>query len=353
MNIYSEKNANTIPESSLEITDIATWFPEKRITSKDLQKEIDALDHIMDFDIRERTGISERRAASENESIIDMAENAARAVLKKAGNQRGMNINDIDTIIYGGMSRMYIEPSSAPLLQKKLGIKKAYSLDIVNACLGVLDGIILADSFVKSGMSENVLIVSAERPSTIGETILNAMKSGTHGDECLAAMTIGDGAVGIIASRKKQESRALMKVIAYSRVNLGEHAECSIIPYDSLVFVTNSKGIVDGALANCPGLILDMLKTVNWTVDDVDALVVHQMSVSVTNRMADRVGIPREKCPITCDRFGNTGTVSAPHTLLSAVEDLKLQKGNKVIVCGIGAGLGFMIMAIEINSPQG
>ena len=81
-----------------------------------------------------------------------------------------------------------------------------------------------------------------------------------------------------------------------------------------------------------------------WTVDEVDALAVHKMSVSVTRRMARFAGIPLEKCPIALDRFGNTGSVSANMTLLAAYEDENREKGDKIITCGVGAGLDLILL---------
>ena len=339
----------TMMRSSISISDIGAWFPEKIVTSQELQCEIERFSHLKDINLQERTGIKERRHTAPDETIVDMVEKASRDVISKVHSRSGFDHLSIDTIIYGGISRIHLEPSTAPLLQQRLGISRAFSFDVVNACLGVFDGIILADSMIKSGMAKNILVASAERASIVMDVTLKAMEAGTVGDEGLAVLTTGDGAVAVLVCKQDSVPSSRLNVVAYSRITLSEYADCSYITSHDTPMITNSKGIVEGSVNNCPGLINDMLESLGWKAGDLSKLVIHQISLPVIHRIAEQVGVPLEKCPITCDYYGNTASVSAPFTLMKAAEDPDLKKGDKIIVCGIGAGLGLMIMAIEVN----
>jgi len=343
----ADKNTQLCLESILSIDEMGYYMPETILTSQFLQSQIDGLPNISQFNIEEKTGIVERRVESEEISITDMAEKAARDVIAKLANKNGFNCQKLDTIIYGGISRDYLEPSIASLIQKRLGIPAAISFDINNACLGFLDGMMVVDALVKSGMSKNALIIAAEKSSITAKLSLEAMQNGTRGDECIATTTVGDGAVAAIASARNVDAR--FQIVAFSRLTLGEFAECSFLADKYTPMETNSKGIVSGALDNCPIRIHDMLAHLNWNIEDLKALVIHQISVSVINRIADALGVPREKCPRTCDKYGNMASVSAPFTLIKALNEQKYKKGDKIILCGIAAGMSFFIMALEVK----
>lgn len=334
-------------ESILSINELGYYMPENIISTRELQTEIKHMPRVAEFDIEQSTGIVERRIAGDDLSIIDMIESASRDAIMKFEARNGFDHREIDTIIFGGISREHLEPAAASLLQKRLGIPRGISFDITNACLGFLDALMIVDSMIKSGVVKKALIVCAEKPSIIMKLTIEAMKKGTHGEECRAIVTVGDGAVAGIMTGRGALSR--LNVIAYSRVTMSDFAEYSFLPDRYSPMVTNSRGIVKESIENCPGLITDMMNATGWKARDLAALVIHQINIPVVHAIADAVGVPREKCPITCDRFGNMASVSAPFTLISALNERDFKKGDKIIVCGIGAGMSFMVLAIEVN----
>jgi len=347
MKIFHENQVHSPIESILSINELGFYMPDKILATRELQTEIKSMPKVREFDIEKSTGIIERRIAAEEMSMLDMVEKASRDAIARFEQRNGFDYHEIDTIIYGSISREHLEPAAASLLQKRLGIPRGISFDITNACLGFLDATMIIDSMIKAGISKKALVVCAEKPSTILNLTLEAMKKGTHGEECRAIVTVGDGAVAAIMTAREPAGR--LNILAYSRITLSEFAEYSFLPDRYSPMVTNSKGIIQESLNNCPGLIKNMLNTLGWKPVDLAALVIHQINIPVVHTIADSVGVPRDKCPISCDRYGNLASVSAPFTLITALNERAFKKGDKIIICGIGAGMSFMIMALEAN----
>ncbi len=334
------------------IVDFGCWIPDKVIYSETLQRRIDAIPDLRGFNITDKAGVIERRRSPDVVTVLDMAELAARDAIPRSRERHDFSIQDIDTILYCAVSRMYSEPSTACLLQQRLGITSAMSLDLSDACLGFLNGLIIADSLIKAGRSKLILVVSAEMGSRVLESSYDAILSGSSGAECLPALTLGDGAVAVIMSSKDLECRPLLRLKAFSRATLGEYSDCCILPSTESPMVTDSKRIFEGALRHYPGMFRDLMQDLGWGINDLSMIVPHQASLKIIRQGMSLIDFPMEKCAVSIDYHGNMASVSIPYTLLRSIQDRNLSKGDKIILLGFGSGLSFSMMALEVDERR-
>lgn len=338
----------------LNILDMGAWVPEEKICSSSLQLDIDRFPVLGSFDLVEKAGVIERRVACENTSVLDMAELASLDAISKASRVPGFSIESIDTVIYSSVFRMYSEPATATLLQKRLGIGSAISFDVSNACLSFIDGLIIADSFIKSGMSKCALVVSAEKVSTVLKNSHRAIVENGTGREYLASLTLGDGAAAAIVCPDTLAEHSLLKLKAYTRTTISDYAECCVLPSQEHPMSTDSRMMFDAAIRHYPGMFNSLMKEIGWSIDDIDVIVPHQASLKIIRRAMEAINYPMEKCAVSVDFYGNMASVSIPFTLKQSIETGQLTRGNRVGILGFGSGLSFSMMAFEVsNSPSG
>jgi 3-oxoacyl-[acyl-carrier-protein] synthase III len=335
-------------KGEMNILEFGCWLPESTVESHDLQAIIDHFPEYRHFNIREKVGVIQRRISPYDVSVLDMAERAARDVIARAGAGTDFDIGDIDTILYCAVSRMYSEPSTAVLLQKRLGIHSAMSLDISNACLSFIDGLIVADSMIKSGRSRCALIVSAEKGGTVMRNSMRAMINKEVGAECLASLTLGDGSMAVLVCSPSFSAEAPLRLRAFSRTTLSKYAECCILPSGDHPMVTDSHALFEGALAHFPSMVNNLLEDIQWSIDDVDVIIPHQASMKIIKKAMAAIGSSMEKCGISIDRYGNMGAVSVPFTLKQVLEERALKEGDRIVVLGFGSGLSFSMMALQM-----
>ncbi|MBP7735645.1 MAG: ketoacyl-ACP synthase III [Spirochaetes bacterium] len=333
-------------KGEISILDFGCWLPENTVESHDLQAIIDHFPEYRHFNIREKVGVIQRRISPHGVTVLDMAERAARDVIARAG--AGFDIGDIDTILYCAVSRMYSEPSTAVLLQKRLGIPSAMSLDISNACLSFIDGLIVADSMIKSGRSRCALIVSAEKGGTVMRNSMRAMINREKGSECLASLTLGDGSMAVLVCSPSFRAEAPLRLRAFSRTTLSEYAECCILPSEDHPMSTDSRALFEGALTHFPSMVKNLLNDLQWSIDDVDVIVPHQASLKIIKKGMAAIGFPMEKCAVSIDRYGNMASVSIPFTLKQVLDERALKEGDRIVVLGFGSGLSFSMMALQV-----
>lgn len=334
----------------MNILGFGSWIPENTIESRDLQAIIDHFPEYRHFNIREKVGVDQRRISPHGVTVLDMAERAARDVFARAG--VGFDISDIDTILYCAVSRMYSEPSTAVLLQKRLGIHSAMSLDISNACLSFIDGLIVADSMIKSGRSRCALIVSAEKGGTVMRNSMRAMINREKGAECLASLTLGDGSMAVLVCSPSYRVEAPLRLKAFSRTTLSKYAECCILPSGDHPMITDSHALFEGALTHFPSMVKNLLDDIQWSIDDVDVIIPHQASLKIIKMGMAAIGFPMEKCAISIDRYGNMASVSVPFTLMQVLEERTLREGDRIMVLGFGSGLSFSMMAFQMLNDK-
>lgn len=335
---------------SVKIMEFGCWIPENVLESSHIQKGINnALPELNGYDICKRAGVTERREAPEGMTVVEMGALAACDAIRNAqSNNNDIHLEDIDTVIFCSVCRMYAEPSTASLIQKKIGIHSATSFDISNACLGFLDGLIVVDSFIASGKSKLALIIGAEKGCTVLKNSYNAMINRERGTECMAALTLGDGAVAALICPDSYSGKTSLSFNAYSRTTLSHYADLSILPSMEKPMFVDSKALFDGALLHGPDMIHNLLNDIGWTKEDIDLFIPHQPSIKIIKAGLDSMGLPIEKCPITLDSFGNMASVSIPFTLQKILNENQVLPGGKILLMGYGSGLSFSMMALEV-----
>ncbi len=290
------------------------YLPEKVLTNFDLEKIVDTSDEW----ITTRTGIKERRIA-EKESVVDMAYEASRRALEGAG----LSPEELDLIILATLTPEKRFPSTACLLQARLGAKGVYSFDISAACSGFIYALDVADSFVKSGKAEKILIVGAEK--------LSEAVDWTDRATCVL---FGDGAGAVVVVKSEDRSDILASKM-YSEGSLEDllYAEkCGFIKM-------KGRELFKAAVRSMAEVCEEVLEKAGVKPEDVALVIPHQANVRIINALAEKLGIPKEKVFVNIERYGNTSAASIPIALHEAVKEGRLKRGDLVLMTAMGGGL--------------
>ena len=330
-----------------QIINLGIWAPDREIDNeKELGPLFNSLSINLDAMIK-KTGVKKRRQSSASMTVLDMSELAVNDLLSRK-NTEHFNPADIDTIIYASVSRMHAEPSTAILLQNRLGIESAISFDISNACLSFIDGLILADSLIATGRSELALIVSAEKGAQVAELSMDAIKNGNAGMECLAALTLGDGAAAALVSATDYPHPGILGLRAFTRTSRSQYAHCCTLQSTETPMITDSGTMFEGALLHYPSMLHALINKLGWSLDEIAALVPHQASLKIIQAGMESIGYPLEKTAISLDQYGNMASVSVPFTLSKFIDNKKPAPGSKIAITAFGSGLSFSMLATEL-----
>jgi 3-oxoacyl-[acyl-carrier-protein] synthase-3 len=304
------------------ITGTGSYLPAKTLTNRDLESIVETSDEW----IVARTGIRERHIAAEGEFTSDLALHACREALQAAGRTAA----DVDLIVVATSTPDMVFPSSACLLQAKLGVKQGAALDVQAVCSGFVYALASADLFIRSGRHKCALVVGAE----VFSRILDWKDRGT-------CVLFGDGAGAVVLEASETPG------ILSSHL----HADGS---YASIL---NTPGhVCGGAVQGDPTLKMDggavfklavrvleesaheALAANGMKVEDLDIYIPHQANVRIVSHVAKKLGLPASKCIVTVDRHANTSAASIPLALDVAVRDGRVRKGHLVLLQGVGGG---------------
>jgi 3-oxoacyl-[acyl-carrier-protein] synthase-3 len=304
------------------ITGTGSYLPDKVLTNKDLESLVETSDEW----IVSRTGIRERHIAAEGEFTSDLALHACRRALDAAGR----SADDVDLIVLATSTPDMVFPSSACLVQAKLGVKRGAAFDVQAVCSGFVYALGIADLFIRAGRHRCALVVGAE----VFSRILDWKDRGT-------CVLFGDGAGAVVLEASDRPG------ILSSHL----HADGS---YASIL---NTPGhVCSGAIHGDPTLKMDggavfklavrvleesaheALSANAMTVGDLDIYIPHQANVRIVSHVAKKLGLPDSKCVVTVDRHANTSAASIPLALDVAVRDGRVRPGHNVLLQGVGGG---------------
>jgi len=310
------------PKAHARITGTGGYLPSKVLTNKDLE----ALVATSDEWIVSRTGIRERHIAADGEFTSDLALHACRRALEAAGRSAG----DVDLIVLATSTPDMVFPSSACLLQAKLGVKGGAAFDVQAVCSGFVYALATANLFVRAGMSRCALVVGAE----VFSRILDWKDRGT-------CVLFGDGA-GAVVLEPSDTPGILSSDL---------HAD------GSYAAILNTPGhVCGGAVQGDPTLKMDggavfklavrvleesartTLAANGMGVADLDAYIPHQANVRIVSHVAKKLGLAESKSIVTVDRHANTSAASVPLALDVAVRDGRIRPGHNVLLQGVGGG---------------
>jgi 3-oxoacyl-[acyl-carrier-protein] synthase III len=276
--------------------------------------------------IRERTGIARRHIADEAQGSSDLALLASRHALQAAG----VAAQEVDLIVVATSTPDFVFPSTACLLQQKLGVKGCAAFDVQAVCSGFVYGLATADSFIKSGMASRALVVGAE----VFSRILDWNDRGTcvlFGDGAGAGVLAADSRPGIHASVLHADGSQAGMLSVPGNVSRGRIIGS---PYLQM----NGQGVFKFAVKVLEEVARETVAKAGMTLDDVDWLIPHQANVRILEATARKLGLPQDKLVVTVDHHGNTSAASVPLALDEFVRAGRIRAGHRVLMQGVGGG---------------
>lgn len=321
----------TMPsKAKARIIGVGSYLPNRVLSNKELEKLVDTTD---DW-IVSRTGIKERRIADVLEFPSDMGTHAAQKALKKAN----IEASQIDIILVATMTPDYVSPSTAALIQHKLGASQAAALDIQAACTGYLYGLSMAKAYIESGMYNNVLVIASEKMSAFidyqdrntcilfgdGASAAVVAKSG-HG---FAIDTICLGADGELAD-------LVMVPGGGSRCPAGKES----VEQRQHFVKMQGKEVFKHAVRRMGAAAQDCMAKAGLVEEQISWLVPHQANERIMDAIAKSFNIPGKKVFKTVQKYGNTSASSVAIALDELLETEKVTDGDHILLVAFGAGL--------------
>jgi 3-oxoacyl-[acyl-carrier-protein] synthase-3 len=315
---------------SVGILGTGSALPEKILTNFDLEKMVDTNN---DW-IVSRTGIKERRIADDETAVSDLAYEAALKAMESAD----ITAEQLDLIIVATVTPDMAFPSTACILQDRLGAKNAAAFDLEAACSGFLYGITVGQQFIATGMYKKVLVIGAETLSKItdftdrGTCVLFGDGAGAV---ILGEVEEGYGILSTDLGAKGEGGKYLTLPAGGSRrpasIETVENREHFIKMGGGEVFKFAVRIMGQGAAA--------VVEKAGLQIEDVDYLVPHQANIRIIEAAAKRLKLPMEKVKVNLDRYGNMSAASIPVALDEAIKEGKVNKGDHVVLVGFGGGL--------------
>ncbi len=307
------------------ITGTGSYLPDNVMTNKDMEKLVDTSDEW----IRERTGIEQRHIAVEGQTTVDLAEQASLRAIEAAGIQP----HDIDLIVFATSTPDKIFPSSACILQARLGIHGCPAFDIQAVCSGFVYALSVADKFIKTHSSKKTLVVGAE----LFSRILDWNDRGT-------CVLFGDGAGAVVLEASEDTGILSTHIHADGQYENLLHVPCGIGDrFDQvragLGHVHMKGNEVFKIAVNTLGKIVDeTLEANQMEKSDIDWLVPHQANLRIISATARKLSMSMDQVVITVNKHGNTSAASIPLALDVAVRDGRIKSNDVILLEAFGGG---------------
>lgn len=306
-----------------KIVATGSYLPEKFLTNFDLEKTVETTDAW----IVERTGISKRHIAADNQLTSDIAFEAVKNLLKNSP----ISASEIEMIIVATTTPDLTFPACATTLQAKLGANKAFAFDVQAVCSGFVYAVNCAHNFISSGQVKNALVVGAD--------ILSRIVDWNDRNTCVL---FGDGAGAVLLQATSEENSGILACSLHSDGNLNSILKTSGGPAfnQKAGFIEMAgKDVFKHAVEKMTKSVLATLEKANLTVKDIDLLVPHQANLRILNAVAHRLELPEDKVIITVQNHANTSAASIPLALDFANKNNRLKKGDVVVLEALGGGL--------------
>ena len=318
------------PVRRARISSLATFVPPRLLTNADLERLVETTDEW----ILQRTGIRERHIVDDGVATSDLAAEAAREAIRRAG----LTPDEIDFIVVGTTTPEMIFPSTACLVQTKIGASRAWGFDLGAACSGFTYALTTAAQMVSSGASQHALVIGADVMSSIID-YTDRTTCVLFGDGAGAAVVEAsdDDRVGIIDFENYIDGSggAALCMPAGGSLRPASHETVD----QRLHYVKQDGGAVfKFAVRNTEEAAMRILDRNNIKPCDIDLFVSHQANRRIIQSATEKIGIPSEKVVINIERFGNTTAATIPLALNDAVEDRRLKEGDLLLLASVGAG---------------
>jgi 3-oxoacyl-[acyl-carrier-protein] synthase-3 len=319
------------------ITGTGSYLPPRRLTNADLAAEL-ATTGIETSDdwIVERTGIRARHFAAPEVCSSDLGVEAARRALQAAG----VEAKDIDLIIVATSTPDMVFPSTACILQNKLGANGCAAFDVQAVCCGFIYALTMADAMIKSGAAKKALVIGAE----VFSRILDFKDRTTcvlFGDGAGAVVLEASDTPGILSSDLHADGRHVGILCVPGHVSGGQVLGDPVLKMDGQAVFKLAVGLLDDAARN-------VLEKAGKTAADVDWLVPHQANLRIIQSTARKLKLSMDKVIVTVDQHGNTSAASIPLALDSAVRSGKIKPGELLMLEGVGGGFTWGAVLLKL-----
>jgi len=322
---------------------IGAYVPKKKLTNQDFEKMVDTTDEW----IVQRTGIKERYIAEDDETTSDLATEAAKLAIERSG----LALGEIDAIICATITPDYFcMPSTACIIANNLGIKHVTAFDISAACSGFVYAMSMAKAFIESGMKKNILIIGAEKMSSIVDY-----------DDRTTSILFGDGAGAAIISVTDDMKKAILDVKTSSdgeyqdfliTEGCGSKYPCSPETLATKKQFLKMKGNETFKLAvnTLTKDVFEILDENTLSAEDIDWFVPHQANYRIINAVAKKLKMSEDKVVLTVAGYGNTSAASIPMAINKWYEDGKLKDGELMLLDTFGGGLTWGSALVHFNA---
>ncbi|AVM23395.1 beta-ketoacyl-ACP synthase III [Bacillus pumilus] len=305
------------------IIGLGRYIPEKVLTNHDLEKMVETSDEW----IRTRTGIEERRIASDDVNTSHMALAAAKKALAEAD----VAAEDIDMILVATVTPDQAFPTVACMIQEQLGAHKACAMDISAACAGFMYGLVTGKQFIESGTFKHVLVVGVEKLSRI-----------TDWDDRNTAVLFGDGA-GAAVLGEVSEGKGILSFELGADGSGGKHLYLDEKDHT----IMNGREVFKFAVRQMGESSVNVIEKAGLSKEDVDFLIPHQANIRIMEAARERLELPVEKMSKTVHKYGNTSAASIPISLCEEIEAGKIHDGDVIVMVGFGGGLTWGAIAMR------
>ncbi len=319
------------------ILGLGVSLPQKILTNKDLEKKVDTTDEW----IRARTGIKERRIASPEETTLSLAEKAGREAMTNAG----ISAEELDLIVVATVTPDMVFPATACLLQDALNAPDAAAFDLEAGCSGFVYGLTLAAQFINNGSYKNILVIGAEVLSRI-----------TDWEDRNTCVLFGDGAGAAVMGPVDHGG-----FLGFEMGSDGGGGEFLKMPAGGGAIPPTIESVeqrlhyikMDGnqvfkfAVKAMVRSAKKVAAKANIAIEDIDLFIPHQANIRIIESSAKRLRIPEEKVFMNLEKYGNTSAASIPIAFYEAWKEGRIDKGDRVLLVGFGAGLTWGSCIVE------
>jgi len=322
------------------ITGWGHYVPERVLTNEEIAQRVDTTDEW----IRSRSGIRERHIVGDDEHTSNLATNAGRAALEKAG----LPAEEVDLIIVATSSPDYLTPPVSSQVQHALGATRAGAFQMVVGCSGFVYALATAHQFIATGAYNNVLVIGAE--------LISRWIDWTDRTTCVL---FGDGAGAVVLEATDEPSGVLSFVLGSD----GSGAEHLIVPGGAIA-IPPSHEVIDAGLIHIKmngrevfkfatrtmgRALQEALEKAGMTTEDIDLFIPHQANIRIIEYAAQEAGLPPEKVYINVDRYGNTSAASIPIALSEALDAGRARPGDTLALVAFGAGLTWAATIVKLS----
>ncbi|HEZ2191474.1 beta-ketoacyl-ACP synthase III [Neisseria meningitidis] len=315
-----------------KISGTGSYLPANRVSNDDLAQKVDTSDEW----ITARTGIKFRHIAAENEKTSDLAAEAARRALDTAG----LNGSEIDLIIVATATPDMQFPSTATIVQQKLGIDNGCpAFDVQAVCAGFMYALTTANAYIKSGMAKNALVIGAETFSRIVDWN-DRTTCVLFGDGAGAVVLSASDEPGIIHAKLKADGNYLNLLNAPGKIADGQICGSPYITMDG-------PGVFKFAVKMLAKIADEVISEAGYTAEQIDWIVPHQANRRIIESTAKHLGLRMDKVVLTVQDHGNTSAASIPLALDTGIRSGQIKRGQNLLLEGIGGGFAWGAVLME------